>query len=386
MAASDFLGAFLQAFSQTQLVGQQAKREDKIAKLEGQLLEEKLKAQRRQQGALSELEQRTGPELSGDLGQAGLAPGVTQGGESLLDVLSDASLAINLGVDPLEVAELRQQGQFNERILGLLGLPGGGQAPTPGAGTAEGGVTLGGQPVQFGGQAGAQSPGGFRPPRLEFGPQGTEVIFQPETPQDLLNQFRLQRERTEFQQSQGELRRERNRLKDAITDTLPNARKLAEANEILRGTFLETGQPFTALRESLAGPLETVQRAFGREVEADELRRTRVALDVFQKQAAQFGTRLIEQLQSANRITDFRAQNLRQQLADPGTTPEANAFIIADLLQEALEAIQVEELDVDARTIQEMEQLRDQLRGVASRALKPPAEMSDRELLDALGQ
>jgi hypothetical protein len=109
---------------------------------------------------------------------------------------------------------------------------------------------------------------------------------------------------------------------------LENLKKLAERNNALRGTFLESGLPARGLARSALGTVQGIQDAFG--VDSSAARRVNSDFDDFDKLASNLTLDSLARYSSLGALNSSELQQVIRANAQLGASPETNAMIVAD--------------------------------------------------------
>lgn len=142
-----------------------------------------------------------------------------------------------------------------------------------------------------------------------------------------------------------------NAIDQGITTGLESLRKMANLNERLTNTALETGLPLTDVRRAVAGGIQGIQQLFGQDTAVT--RRLTSDFDSFKKFATDFTVESMERLSGAG--TNFRLQSLIDSNANISASPETNALIIAGNIEELLQRADFRGITVPNRA--ELEEL-----------------------------
>lgn len=153
---------------------------------------------------------------------------------------------------------------------------------------------------------------------------------------------KIQREREDEISSEDE---ERKAQIDTLDKTVTNLSELAELNDSLEGTALETGTGLNDLRRGAVGGAGALARNFG----LDDRGASQLVADFdrFDKLANDFIVRLIENMPGTT--TNQRQELLQRATVSVGAAPGANRLIIADLLEETFRAADREDITIPDR-------------------------------------
>lgn len=201
--------------------------------------------------------------------------------------------------------------------------------------------------------------------------QGREIILNtltrdPGVTDQQLALLQTQLRAMQVQQMQREMQREerteeqrRGQLITDLRSDLNQAEELAQLNERLQGTALETGLPFTELRRGIASGVDAVKRLIGG---SDEEAQSLIAdFDRFNKLATDFAVGSATRMFDQGGITNFQLQSIQDAQVSPGVAPSANARVIADNIEALLAG--ADNLDIDIKDRSRFEALAQDLRG-----------------------
>jgi hypothetical protein len=418
MALGNFLGGLTQGFGRARIAAQEQQRKDKMAKLQGQLVELQLKDAQTRDQARAQIREA----LSGGQGGAVPAPdgpqgpgvgipgqGAPQAPQSLLDRLSDGSLTgslLDLGMDPTRLVQMQQQREQAAQTSALF------ERFAPGGGAGEGGggpTTQGGVPGLGGGAAGGPAgglPGGLslqsmniggkEGPSLTLGRERTPTVISaltlagidPKSPEgraivkrnlageDIRGQLahmQALRLNIETQQKQlnlevaraaqqGGQRTERiaaQKLGSDIRVQLSGAREMVQIIRDLEGTYAETGAG-AALRTTALSGIALAGDTLGLDVEEQKELTTKAQR--FQQLARKLAVdNFAAFAKDIGQVSDTKFQALVDNDVSPNKTIGANALALADRIEAVLEAADRNEVSVSDRN--ELARLAQDLRG-----------------------
>ena len=153
-----------------------------------------------------------------------------------------------------------------------------------------------------------------------------------------------------------------------IVSDLTKLEKMADLNNRLSGTFLETGVPFMEVRKAVANGVKSVQQLFG----FDESRARQVTADFgkFDKFASDFMIGSLDRLSGTGAITNAKFDALVRANAGIGSTPETNNSIIAMNIAALLDGAKIEGIELENE--QELRDLIQMLEGSPPSLPTPP--------------
>lgn len=172
---------------------------------------------------------------------------------------------------------------------------------------------------------------------------------------------RLQRTETKKQ--------ERTALTRSLTQDFSKLKKLADLNDRLRGTALETGLPMAELRRASLGGWQAVQSLIGGD--DSQARRLTADFDTFNKLTSDFLIGSLDRLNGSGTVTNAKFQELIAANAGVGSSPETNDFIVASNIRVLLDAATDEGISIQDR--EELEQLATRLEAGASLPAQLPS-------------
>jgi hypothetical protein len=123
--------------------------------------------------------------------------------------------------------------------------------------------------------------------------------------------------------------------KSSTRSLLRNAAEMADINERLEGTVMQTGLPMEELRRGAAGVAPLLEK-FGMDMSATQ--RAVGDYDRFKKLSEQMVIDLLPKLVEAGTITDTKYESLQRTLASTAVSPEANRLVTADVIDMGLES------------------------------------------------
>jgi hypothetical protein len=164
-----------------------------------------------------------------------------------------------------------------------------------------------------------------------------------------------QREREQEEAATLESRRA---LETELKGSIGKAQELADLNDELEGTVLETGQPFGDVYRSVISGGAPIVEALG--FDATSARELASKFQRLKKLSTSFTLGLIDQLK-INGVTDSKLEALRDATMNVGTSPGANRLAIADALKLALDTADIKGIDLEGR--EEAEALLHRLKG-----------------------
>ena len=129
--------------------------------------------------------------------------------------------------------------------------------------------------------------------------------------------------------------------------TVEHARELADLNDKLEATALETGQPFGELYRAVIAGGAPILESMG--FDTGKARETVADFDRFNKLSTDFAMGLLEKYNEIGTLTDTKLQTLQKSMVNIGAAPGANRLVIADALQEVLDSAAIEDIEVPER-------------------------------------
>lgn len=147
---------------------------------------------------------------------------------------------------------------------------------------------------------------------------------------------RLARAETATQETQGTRR--------AVVQDLRHLGELADLNDRLEGTALETGLPMPELRRAAAGGIEALQSLFGGDTR--KAARIKADFDRFNKLTTDFVVGSMDRLNGSGAITNSKFDALVGANANVGSSPGANRLIFADNIEAILDGAEIAGFEV----------------------------------------
>ncbi len=145
-----------------------------------------------------------------------------------------------------------------------------------------------------------------------------------------LRGMRLQQEQRQLDREDRDEREARGDLIVSVRGDLNAARELAELNDRLAGTALETGMPASELRRLVASGGAAVGRALG--IDTSEAQQLVADFDRFEKLSTDFGLKSAQRMFDRGQITNLQLQAVRDASVSPFVAPDANRRVIADMV------------------------------------------------------
>jgi hypothetical protein len=177
--------------------------------------------------------------------------------------------------------------------------------------------------------------------------EGSGLDAQLQVIQAGLQSLQLDEARRKREQEGQDRARGRRQLETSITHTLSKGQELATLNHALSNTALATGQPLVELyRAAMAGGAPVLERMG---VDTTEAQTIVGDFDRFNKLATDFGIDMMDRMAGTGTITEAKFQALQKAMAGIGTSPAANALVISDVLQTALDGADIENVEVPGR-------------------------------------
>lgn len=160
----------------------------------------------------------------------------------------------------------------------------------------------------------------------------------------LVRQAELERMQREDEQAEQEQRQNQAELQGSFRQDLSDARKLAELNNRLRDTALETGMPMPELRRQAAAASEAgrniIGAVTGQDLSDEKSQQVIADFDEFNKLASRFAGSTANRLFSEGGLTNQQLRQAQQQTPSASMSPIANNRIIADQIDTLLSGAQ----------------------------------------------
>lgn len=369
----NLVGNFLQAFTQSKMLSQRSAADEEERKARTKLFEIQLKREQERaaaEGKVNDMMSGTPVQMPnitqgpGELEEFNIGPR-TQGntGMSLLQMLTnpDAVMALSKSGMLPQFAQMDAMGARGELASGLQS---GEMGPTDPA--AMGLAVRSGMPLpQMGGDPESlalMQAAGIDPASEE----GRQLIASRigGNAGNGLQEFQAQLMLLQAQQAQETLdagRRTRTSLeasaKAATRSMLRNATEMAQINDRLEGTVMQTGLPMEELRRGVAGVAPLLEK-FGFDMGATQ--QAVADYDRFTKLSQQMAIDLLPKLAEAGTITDTKWESLEKTIMSTGVSTQANRLVTADVLELGFEAADKLGMSVDDREM--LEELAQNLR------------------------
>lgn len=158
---------------------------------------------------------------------------------------------------------------------------------------------------------------------------------------------------------------ERAATRREVVYDLRKLEEMAELNDRLRGTLVESGRSFSDLRRVAVDGWQGIKEMFGGD--ATQQQQMKDDYDRFSKLTTDFVIGSLDRLAGTGTLTDAKFGALMDASASIGASPGANDLVIADLIEGLLDAAELEGFDVPR-----FDQRRDLARRLRSSG-RPPA-------------
>jgi hypothetical protein len=170
----------------------------------------------------------------------------------------------------------------------------------------------------------------------------------------------LQNARTEQEQKTAEAALGRTRATYSANSNLRALMEIADANDTMAQTFLETGAVGSEGRRSIASGISELRRLVGNEDPAlDNAIRAR---DRFEQMTSQVVADMAEGSEGMGQLTNQKLALLASTKPSLQNQPAANALRIADMIEESLNAYMAEEIQIEPQLVQAAQQRIESLR------------------------
>lgn len=134
--------------------------------------------------------------------------------------------------------------------------------------------------------------------------------------------------------------------RSSTRNMLRNASEMADINDRLEGTVMQTGLPMEELRRGAAGVAPLLEK-FGFDMDATT--QAVADYDRFKKLSEQMVIDLLPKLVAAGTITDTKYESLQRTLMSTGVSTQANRLVTADVVELGLESADKLGLSLDDR-------------------------------------
>jgi hypothetical protein len=337
-------GNFLQAFTQSQMLKKRSDEQEEEREARTKLFEIELKRAQEQDQAKGQVRSfasgvpmgtpniRENPGELGGFNIGAPTPSAARGpGMSLLEMLTnpDSLMAVSeSGMLPQLAAadQISARGELAQSLPGPAGLMVRSGMQLPQAGNPPESLAL----LQAAGIDPA-SPEGRSLIERRIGGDGNAF----EGLQAQLMTLQAQQAQAALDKSERERVASENAAKHSTRGLLRNAKEMAEINDRLEGTLMQTGVPMTELRRGAAGAAALLE-PFG-----FDMKKTQAAVedfDRFNKLANQMVIDLLPKMAAAGTITDTKYDSLQSTLASTAVSPGANRLVLADIIDLGLES------------------------------------------------
>lgn len=152
-----------------------------------------------------------------------------------------------------------------------------------------------------------------------------------------------------------------------VIQDVSKLKEMADLNNRLEGTALETGLPMPDLRRAWAGGIQALQAITGGDTSKAEA--LKADFDRFNKLSTDFVVGSLDRLAGTGAITDTKFQALMSSNASLSASPGANNLIIADNMEALLDGAEIEGIDI--KDAAELRKTIARLRGTRSSAALP---------------
>jgi len=171
-----------------------------------------------------------------------------------------------------------------------------------------------------------------------------------------LESARMERETAERTQSETRATTQR-----GIVTDLSHLAEMAEINDRLQGTILESGRPAPDVLRALTGTVQTVQDLFG--VDSSKAAQIKEDFDTFKKYSTDFVVGSLDRLKGGGAITDGKFDALVNSNANLGASPGTNRQIIANNIEALLEGADIAGFEISPQQASKYRELVSKLKG-----------------------
>jgi hypothetical protein len=188
---------------------------------------------------------------------------------------------------------------------------------------------------------------------------GTEMLMQ--QAQLAMHLENLAKVRQEREQKDETATQERQMTRRSIVTDLRTLEEMADLNQRLEGTVLQSGRPMPDLLRMGTGLAQTFQDLLG--MDSSKALQLQSDFDSFKKYSTDFVVNSLDRLAGGGAITQGKFDALINANANLGASPQTNNQIIANNIEALLDGAEISGFDFDSAMVSKYRSLANKLKG-----------------------
>lgn len=166
-----------------------------------------------------------------------------------------------------------------------------------------------------------------------------------EATREQLQSLQVQQALQELAQSRESAAQQRANTQLSTIQDLESLKRLAERNDSLRGTFLESGLPARGMARSALGTVQALQDAFG--LDSSNSRKVISDFDSFDKLASNLTLNSLARYSALGALNSSELQQVVRANAQIGASPDTNAEIISGAIKTIVRSAQASGVQIE---------------------------------------